>query len=171
MLLLALEYLSAQVKCLPFPYEKTHSAKEAFMQKFAVPCQDSIAARNVVANLSGRLAATQRREALHRRKHAATSQLDLSLWLDNEELGVDYDWEGALSGSIRREENDISGTVERIGEVFEHPKSKRVSQTFRISYYRCRDGQRRPIGMEAAKRIHQHLIDRIPSHFEGVKCR
>ena len=153
----------------------TANAKEAFLAKFDVPCADTVTAREAIRSLAGQVAASERRNALHRRNHADTATLDLSLWLPQSGPDANADgWERTLA-DLACSLDFLGGRlgphvqVERVGEVFVNSQTGRCSQTFRFSYYR--NENKEPLGLVEAKKMHQQLRDMIPERLNGVECR
>ena len=76
--------------------------KARFLKGFYVPCKDDEENRKLVSNLAGRVAANNRKEVMHNRRHTKSPQMDLSLWLPEEDVGLSED---ALSFLIETNHN------------------------------------------------------------------
>jgi hypothetical protein len=170
------------------PIKRT--AKQTFLQKFHVPCQDTPEARAVVQALSGRAAANRRREALHRRNHADAPELDLSIWLPNTDnnnnstssAANNMKWEEALVKLVHRSTTTaglkLRCTVSQVGSAFFQPSSGRTAVTFRFAYYKetstddnNNNNSLDPLSNDQAKSIHDQLATLIPVAFPGAVCR
>ena len=139
--------------------------KSRFLKGFSVPCEDTEANRRLVSNLSGRAAANDRKAAAHNRNHAKSPQMDVSLWLPEEDDGLS---EQALEELVQAEHN-VGCTVTKLGSVYVSP-SGRKAQAFRFRYNNNGE-DRRIFPFDQAKRIHSELYEMIPEVFPGAECR
>ncbi|KAL9183327.1 hypothetical protein ACHAXT_005114 [Thalassiosira profunda] len=142
-----------------------HLAQISLLERFHVPCEDTKANRRLVSNLSGRAAADDRKAAAHNRNHAKSPQMDVSLWLPEEDNGLS---EQALEELVRTEHN-VDCTVKKLGSVYVSP-SGRKAQAFRFRYNNNGE-DRRIFPFDQAKRIHSELYEMIPEVFSGAECR
>ena len=165
--------------------------KPRYMKGLYIPCQDSLTHRQLITQLSGKEAADTRKKVMHNRSHTKYPQLDVSLWLPNDDedstLGIVS--EEALSLLISEMNHKIQCTVTRLGEMYVHPASGRKAQTFRIQYSvspsSSDDGNIKDeevtnitdidaddiLSFEDAKRIHLQLCETIPISIPGAECR
>jgi hypothetical protein len=159
--------------------------KPRYMKGLYIPCQDSLTHRQLITQLSGKEAADTRKKVMHNRSHTKYPQLDVSLWLPNDDIVS----EEALSLLISEMNHKIQCTVTRLGEMYVHPASGRKAQTFRIQYSvspsSSDDGNIKDeevtnitdidaddiLSFEDAKRIHLQLCETIPISIPGAECR
>ena len=138
--------------------------KSRYLKGFHVPCEDIKANRRLVSKLSGRAAADDRKAAAHNRNHAKSPQMDVSLWLPEEDDGLS---EQALEELVKTEHN-VDCTVTTLGSIYVSP-SGRKAQAFRFRYSNGEDDGIFPF--DFAKRIHNELYEMIPEVFPGAECR
>ena len=149
-------------------------AKEAFLNKFSVPCQDSDEARVKVKSLAGRQAATQRREALHRKNHTDAPTFDLSVWMPmgtGEEEVADFEKDMAQRLTTLTAA-PLKCQISRVGSAYTQESTGRQSRLFRLVYFeQSAGGGKRAMETQQAKRIHGQLCERIPIKFPDWECR
>jgi hypothetical protein len=138
--------------------------KPRFLKGFYVPCKDDVDNRQIVTELAGRVAAKSRKEVMHHRYHTKYPQMDLSLWLPEEDVDIT---KIAIS-KIVKSKNNVECTVAMVGSVYVS-QSGRKAQTFRIQYAPSDDTGRLSFG--DAKRMHEELYASIPKAFPGAECR
>ena len=138
--------------------------KPRFLKGFYVPCKDDVDNRQIVTELAGRVAAKSRKEVMHHRYHTKYPQMDLSLWLPEEDVDIT---KIAIS-KIVKSKNNVECTVAMVGSVYVS-QSGRKAQTFRIQYAPSDDTGILSFG--DAKRMHEELYASIPKAFPGAECR
>ena len=101
--------------------------KPRFLKGFYVPCEDTKDKRKLVSEIAGRVAANTRKAVMHNRNHKKSPQMDISLWLPEEDVGLSED---SLS-RIVESKHGVKCSVSKVGTVYVDP-SGRMSETFRI---------------------------------------
>ncbi|KAL7541277.1 hypothetical protein ACHAXR_010782, partial [Thalassiosira sp. AJA248-18] len=138
--------------------------KPRFLKGFCVPCEDTNENRQLVSKLAGRVAANKRKEVMHNRNHRKSPQMDLSLWLPEEDVGLS---EEALINMVESK-HKVKCTVSTLGSVWVNPSGRRA-KTFRFQYNNSDETTILPF--EDAKRMHDQLYANIPKAFPGAECR
>ncbi|KAL7471450.1 hypothetical protein ACHAXS_011787 [Conticribra weissflogii] len=143
--------------------------KARFMKGFYVPCEDSLVHLTKIKEISGKAAANNRKKVMHNRKHMENPQFDLSLWLPPQDLEVEPSMrmltEESLSNLIvQLKTPGVEFLVSKLGEEYQHPKTGRNAQTFRIQYKGVES-------FDEAKAIHEEFYSIIPDFFPGSECR
>ena len=150
------------------PLSETSSSiilpKARYMKGFSVPCKDDTKSREIVTKLSGKIAANNRKEAMHNRNHTKSPQMDISMWLPNEDVGLS---EEALTNIIESKHSNVKCTITKLGSVYVSPDGRKA-QTFRFLYS---SSSETVLPFEDAKSMHEELYKLIPVTFPGAECR
>ena len=139
--------------------------KARFLKGFVVPCEDSTQNRKTVSELAGRMAANKRKAVMHNRNHAKSPQMDLSLWLPEDDVGLNED---ALAAMIESK-HKVKCSVSKLGELYVNPAGRR-SQAFRFRYNNP-DDEATMFPFDDAWQMHQELYKKVPIDFPGAECR
>jgi hypothetical protein len=150
----------------------TETTSSPPIPKFFIPLADTVDAKSVVRELSGRNAAD-------RRRRLPPPNLCLSLFLPSEDSFF-REQLNSLSDSVSRNSREVDGHgkisqitthVEHVGEAFSYPNGL-YARTFRI-HYQVQDqtGLLPQVTKIKAKELHEELCRRIPLVFEGVDLR
>mmetsp|Transcript_37196 Transcript_37196/g.78475 ORF Transcript_37196/g.78475 Transcript_37196/m.78475 type:complete len:578 (+) Transcript_37196:236-1969(+) len=148
----------------PLDNEPSIIPKRRFLKGFSVPCEDTKEKRELVSEISGRVAANIRKAVMHNRNHQKSPQMDISLWLPAEDAGLS---EESLRHIVESKHNVLC-SISKVGSIYVDPSGRRA-QTFRIQYKNYDETTLLPF--EDAKTMHKQLYDIIPIEFPGAECR
>ena len=145
---------------------KSINPKAKYLKGFSVPCEDSESSRALVKQQAGRDAADSRKAMMHNRNHSASPQLNMSLWLPENEDALS---EEALADLINSRYDGVACEVSKVGDIYTNPAGRR-SQSYRFVYASSQGGKS-ILKFDDAKRIHRELYELVPKTFLGAECR
>ena len=144
------------------------TAKARFLKKISIPCEDSPASQDKIKELSGRVSANRRRNALHRKNHTDAPVFDVSLWLPPGKDGIVS--EISLTELGESITDNITCTATQIGKAFVNSSGRRA-KTFRLRYEYAANRDAAVLSDMQAKKLHSELYKCIPGAFPGAECR
>jgi hypothetical protein len=155
--------------------------KSRFLKGFSIPCKNDDDSRHIINQLSGRIAANNRKEIMHNRNNTKHPQLHLSLWLpiNNDDLDIVGNdivslSEHSLSQTVESTNSSVTCTVTKVGSTYIHPTTGRQAQTYCVQYAPSDDDNTTTtcrLTFDDAKCIHDKLYASIPVVFPGAECR